>query len=130
MSIPQDLKYTEEHEWVKPAAESGSFRVGITDFAQDQLGDVVYVELPRVGDELKAGQPFGVVESVKAASDLYSPLSGRVTAVNDALVDAPELVNVEPYAGGWMLEIQAADESELSGLLDAAAYADVVAEEE
>ncbi len=128
MSIPSDLKYTEEHEWVKKS--EGELRVGITDFAQDQLGDVVYVELPKVGDAVKRMQPFGVVESVKAASDLFSPLSGTVSAVNGRLMDEPELVNDDPYGEGWMLEIAPSDESELELLLDAAGYDEFVAAEE
>lgn len=127
MSIPSELKYTEEHEWVRESGEA--LRVGITDFAQDQLGDVVYVELPKVGDELKRMQPFGVVESVKAASDLFSPLSGTVTAVNERLVDEPELVNDDPYGEGWMLELKVSDAAELDGLLDADAYGQVIADE-
>lgn len=126
MSIPSELRYTEEHEWVRESGEA--LRVGITDFAQDQLGDVVYVELPKVGDELKRMQPFGVVESVKAASDLFSPLSGTVTAVNDRLVDEPELVNDDPYGEGWMLELKVSDAAELDGLLDADAYGKVIAD--
>ena len=128
MSTPTELKYTEEHEWIRQ--DDGGLRVGITDFAQDQLGDVVYVELPKVGDEVKRMQPFGVVESVKAASDLYSPLSGTITAVNERLLDEPELVNDDPYGEGWMLEMTASVDSELELLLDAEAYAAVTASDE
>lgn len=119
MSVPEDLRYTEEHEWVRP--EDGGLRVGITHFAQDQLGDVVYVELPKVGATLRAGQPFGVVESVKAASDLYAPVAGTVVAVNEALADAPDLVNSDPFGEGWMLVLEAAPGA-ADGLLDADGY--------
>lgn len=127
MSIPEELRYSKEHEWVRRDAEGA--RIGITFFAQDQLGDVVYVELPKEGDHLKAMQPFGVVESVKAASDLYSPISGTVLAVNEDLVDRPELVNEDPYGGGWMLVMEAGDEAEIDALLDAAAYGELVESE-
>lgn len=120
MSIPKELRYTAEHEWVK--LDGGQAHVGITTYAQDQLGDVVYVELPKVGAKVTAMKPFGVVESVKAASDLFSPLTGTVTAVNARLLDEPELVNGDPYGDGWMLVIDPADEAELATLLDAAAY--------
>lgn len=119
MSVPEDLRYTEEHEWVRP--EDGGLRVGITHFAQDQLGDVVYVELPKVGATLRAGQPFGVVESVKAASDLYAPVAGTVVAVNAALADAPDLVNSDPFGEGWMLVLETAPGA-ADGLLDADGY--------
>lgn len=119
MSVPEDLHYTEEHEWVRQ--DDAGLRVGVTHFAQDQLGDVVYVELPKVGAVLKAGQPFGVVESVKAASDLFAPVAGTVVAVNPDLLDTPELVNRDPYGGGWMLVLDAG-EGAADGLLDAAGY--------
>lgn len=121
MTVPTDLRYTAEHEWVKPD-DDGRVRVGITDFAQAQLGDVVYVELPKVGAALRAMQPFGVVESVKAASDLYSPLTGTVVAVNAALSDAPEVVNSDPYGAGWMLVLAPGDAAELDGLMTPEAY--------
>lgn len=115
------MKYSKDHEWVREEAD-GSCTVGITNFAQEQLGDVVYVELPKVGASLTAMQPFGVVESVKAASDLYSPLTGSVVAVNAALADAPELVNSDPYGQGWMIVLAPSKPAELDGLLTADAY--------
>jgi len=118
--VPDDLRYLESHEWVH--TDDGPARVGITDFAQDELGDVVFVELPAEGDELTAGEEFGVVESIKAVSDIYAPLSGTVTAVNEALFDQPELVNEGPFGEGWMLEVELADESELDDLLLAEEY--------
>lgn len=120
MQIPEDLRYTAEHEWIRVADGQGT--VGITDFAQDALGDVVFVELPAVGAELVAGQTFGVVESNKTVSDLFSPVSGRVVAVNQDLRDQPELVNKDPYGGGWMVRVAIAAGTDLGALLDAAAY--------
>ncbi len=125
MDIPPGLRYTEEHEWADIA--EGTVRVGITAYAADQLGDVVYVELPKVGAHLKRKAAFGVVESVKAASDLYSPLTGKVLEVNELLADAPEFVNEDPFGDGWMLVMEVDEPSELDGLLDAAAYEDLVA---
>lgn len=122
---PADRRYLETHEWVRVDAETA--RVGISDFAQDELGDIVFVEFPDVGDELAQEEAFGVVESIKAVSDLYAPVSGRVTAVNDALQDAPELVNDDPYGEGWMIEVEVANESELDALLSADEYADQIA---
>ncbi|MFB6123772.1 MAG: glycine cleavage system protein GcvH [Haloferacaceae archaeon] len=118
--VPDDYRYAESHEWV--AETDDGYRVGITDFAQDELGDIVFVELPDEGDDLAAGDEFGVVESIKAVSDLYAPVSGTVTAVNEALFDAPELVNDDPYGEGWMLELTDVDAADLDGLLDADAY--------
>ncbi|UPW00771.1 glycine cleavage system protein GcvH [Halorussus gelatinilyticus] len=118
--VPDDRKYLESHEWVDDAEDTA--RVGISDFAQDELGDVVFVELPDEGDELAAGDEFGVVESIKAVSDLYSPVNGTVTAVNDALADQPELVNEDPFGDGWMLEVELADDSGLDDLLTADEY--------
>ena len=118
--IPKDLKYTREHEWIK--VEGGKGTIGITHFAQDQLGDVVFVELPEVGRVLKQGEAFGVVESVKTVSDLYSPVGGKVVRVNDKLLDRPELVNSDPYGEGWMVELEVAEAGDLDALLDAAAY--------
>jgi glycine cleavage system H protein len=123
--IPGDLKYTKEHEWVRP--EGDTVRVGITFYAQLQLGDVVYVELPKVGTELGADKAMGVVESVKAASDIYAPVAGTVMEVNAALADHPELVNTDPYGEGWMLVIRPSDPDALAGLLDAAGYETVTA---
>ncbi|MDY6890022.1 MAG: glycine cleavage system protein GcvH [Pseudomonadota bacterium] len=121
-NIPSELKYVASHEWVRDEGD-GTVTVGITDHAQDLLGDVVFVELPDVGDEVAAGDDAGVVESVKAASDLYAPLSGEVVEINDALEDAPELVNSDPYGDGWFLKLKLADPTELDDLLDADAYA-------
>ncbi|QIA27116.1 glycine cleavage system protein GcvH [Thermaerobacter sp. PB12/4term] len=118
--VPEGLYYTEEHEWLRVEGEEGV--VGITAYAQDQLGDVVFVELPQVGAEYRAKEAFGVVESVKTVSDVYMPVSGRVVAVNGALADRPELVNQDPYGEGWLVRIQILNRDELAGLLDAAAY--------
>jgi len=118
--VPDDRKYLESHEWVDDAADTA--RIGISDFAQDELGDVVFVELPDEGDDLAQNDEFGVVESIKAVSDLYSPVSGTVTAVNDALADQPELVNEDPFGEGWMLEVELADDSGLDELLSADEY--------
>ena len=117
---PDDCQYTKEHEWVR--LEDGIAVVGITDYAQDHLGDVVFVELPDVGTEVAQFEPFGVIDSVKASSELYSPLSGEVEAINDALTDQPELVNQAPYGEGWMIKVRPADLTELVQLLDAAGY--------
>jgi glycine cleavage system H protein len=121
VQIPEDLRYAENHEWVRTEAD-GTLRVGITDFAQDALGDVVYVELPEVGVELTAGGVFGEVESTKSVSEVYSPAAGTVTAVNETLVDAPELVNGDPYGEGWFVVLAPADGVDMSTLMDAAAY--------
>ncbi|MEJ3651431.1 glycine cleavage system protein GcvH [Actinomycetes bacterium KLBMP 9759] len=125
--IPDDLRYTEAHEWVRELG-GGVVRVGITDFAQDQLGDVVFVQLPDVGATFGAGDPIGEVESTKSVSDIYAPVGGTVAAVNEALQDNPELINSGPYEAGWLVEITLADGSEdtVSGLLDAAAYQELV----
>ncbi|MFT4009610.1 MAG: glycine cleavage system protein GcvH [Nocardioidaceae bacterium] len=125
---PEDLRYTAEHEWVKPSSDTGgdagssTVRVGITDFAQDALGDIVYVSLPEVGTEIAAGDSVGELESTKSVSDVYAPLSGQVTAVNGALDDAPELVNSDPYGEGWLFELSLGDAGAVDTLLDAAAY--------
>ena len=120
---PDDLRYTAEHEWVRrPGQAQGSVRVGITHYAQEQLGDIVYVQLPEVGDELAAGEPCGELESTKSVSDLYAPLDGRVVARNDELDAAPQTVNSDPYGAGWMIEIVPADPADLDGLLDAEDY--------
>lgn len=124
MDFPDELKYTEEHEWVLVDDEIAT--VGITDFAQDQLGDVVFVELPEVGDQLELGKPLGVVESVKAVSDVYAPLTGEVVEINVDLPDEPEMLNTSPYEDGWMIKIKLADPDELDGLMDAADYQDLV----
>ena len=120
MKTPSELRYTEDHEWLRPEGKSG--RVGITDFAQDQLGDVVFVELPEVGRAVKQGEAFGVVESVKSVSDVFAPITGKVVAVNQALVDTPELVNQDPYGQGWIVELEIANDGEVQALLDAQAY--------
>ena len=121
LEYPEDLRYTPEHEWVR-AGDGGVVRVGITSFAQNALGDVVYVSLPTVGDTLAAGDACGEVESTKSVSDLYAPLSGEVTEVNEALDASPELVNSDPYGEGWMYELRLDDTSQVDGLLDQAAY--------
>ena len=120
MNIPADLKYTESHEWVR-AESDGTVTVGITEYAQDALGDIVFVELPKVGKSYTAGDDAAVVESVKAASDIYAPVSGEVIAVNDAVVDAPESINADAYAN-WLFKIKPADAAAVDGLLDATAY--------
>ncbi|WP_313691876.1 glycine cleavage system protein GcvH [Halorarum halobium] len=117
--VPDGNRYRESHEWISTDAPH---RVGISDFAQDELGDVVFVELPEVGETVEAGAEFGVVESIKAVSDLYAPISGEVTAVNEALFDEPELVNEDPFGDGWMLEIDPADGDDLDALLPAEEY--------
>jgi glycine cleavage system H protein len=120
---PEDLKYTEEHEWVRPSGESDrTVRVGITHYAQDQLGDIVYVSLPEVGDEVEAGAAVGELESTKSVSDVYVPLPGTVSAVNEALDATPELVNNDPYGEGWLFELTLGEGADLDGLLDAASY--------
>ena len=123
LEYPDKLRYTADHEWVDQL-DGGTVRIGITSYAQNALGDVVYVSLPAVGDTLTSGETCGEVESTKSVSDLYAPLSGEVTAVNSALDGAPELVNTAPYTEGWMYEVRPSDAEELGGLLDAAAYRD------
>lgn len=125
LHYPEDLRYTTDHEWVKDQGEA-VVRVGITSYAQDALGDVVYVSLPAVGDELTAGDACGEVESTKSVSDLYAPVAGEVVAVNDSLDATPELINSDPYGEGWMMEIKLADDAELDGLLDVGAYREQV----
>lgn len=120
MNVPSDLSYSADHEWVR--RNGASVRIGITDYAQDALGDVVFVQVPSVGVSVAKGQSFSEVESTKSVSDIYAPVSGTVTAVNEALSTQPELVNTDPYGEGWICEITMADESELGDLLDAAAY--------
>ncbi len=118
--VQDDCRYLDSHEWVR--RQNGTARIGITDFAQDELGDVVFVELPGEGDTVTKGDDFGVIESIKAVSDLYSPVSGTVTATNDDLIDAPELVNEDPFGDGWMIEVELDDESELDELLSPPEY--------
>ena len=119
-TFPNDLKYTNDHEWLR--AQGSNWRVGITQFAVDQLGDITLVDLPKEGDQVTKGQKFGVIESVKSVSDLYAPVSGKVIAVNGGLKDAPENVNSDPYGNGWMIEIEPNDKSEMDDLMDVAAY--------
>ncbi len=128
-TIPQDLKYTSSHEWIKRMPD-GSVRVGITDHAQHALGDLVYVELPKVGNSYPAQADCAAVESVKSASDLYCPIAGKVVEVNDQLQDQAEIVNRDPYGDGWIFRLQPDDPAALDGLLDANEYAEVVAEDE
>jgi len=123
MSYPAGYKYTKDHEWLEISGERGT--VGITDYAQQQLGDVVYIDLPEVGMKLKAGQSFGTIESVKAVSELYSPAAGEIVEVNSALKDKPEQVNANPH-GSWMIKIKLTDPSATGSLLDASQYADLV----
>jgi glycine cleavage system H protein len=117
---PEDLKYSAEHEWVKAA--NGTARVGITDFAQDALGDIVYVQVPEVGTAIRAGDTCGELESTKSVSDLYAPVTGTVSAVNEALADQPDLVNSDPYGEGWLIDVQLDDEAEVEALMDAETY--------
>ena len=127
MNIPADLRYAKEHEWVR--AEDGAGTIGITDYAQDQLGDIVYLDLPAVGATVAQYEKMGEIESVKAVSDLYSPVSGEVVEVNGEAVDAPELVNQEPYGRGWLIKVRLSDADELDGLLTAEAYDELIARE-
>lgn len=120
--VPDDLKYTAEHEWVRVASGSKTVRVGITDYAQEALGDVVYVSLPDVGAEVEKGAAIGEIESTKSVSDIYAPLSGKVAARNDKLDGEPELINSDPYGAGWILDIEVSDDNETEDLLDAASY--------
>ena len=125
--IPEELKYTEEHEWVLRTGDDTA-RVGITDYAQEQLGDVVFVQLPELGEQVAAGQTLGEVESTKSVSDIYAPLAGEVVARNDSLDQQPDLVNSDPYGEGWMVELRLEDPSAVDDLLDAAAYQELVAQ--
>ena len=126
MSLPEDLLYSEEHEWIKK--EDDHVRIGITSFAQDELGDIVFVELPEVGDTLEKDEPFGSVESVKTVSELYAPLSGEVVEVNEELEDSPEFVNESPYEKAWMVVVKPSDDSEFDDLLSADKYKEVIEE--
>ena len=125
MNIPQELKYTKDHEWVR--IEGSNVVIGVTDFAQQELGDIVYVDVDTEGDTVAIEEVFGSVEAVKTVSDLFMPLSGEVSEFNDALEDAPELVNTDPYGKGWMIKITISDESQIEALLDAAAYKILIA---
>ena len=126
MTTPKELRYSEEHEWVK--VEGGNARIGITHFAQSELGDIVFVELPEVGTELKADEPFGSVESVKTVSELYAPVSGKVVEVNEELNDSPEYVNESPYEKAWMIVIEPSDSSEIDQLMTAEQYEEMTNE--
>ncbi|WP_199432219.1 glycine cleavage system protein GcvH [Qaidamihabitans albus] len=125
MSTPEELRYTEEHEWVA-VREAGTVRVGITEYAQDQLGDVVFVDLPDEGRRLDAGDVFGEVESTKSVSELFAPLDGEVVAVNTAVGDSPELINSDPYGEGWLIEVRPDDPAAVEGLLDSEAYQRII----
>src|SRR5712692_6798044 len=118
MKFPEELKYTKDHEWIRTSGDAGI--IGITDYAQSELGDIVFLELPVVGKKVKQGESFGTIEAVKAVSSLFAPVSGEITEVNPALEKAPELVNKDPYSGGWMIKMKISDKRELSKLLDAA----------
>jgi glycine cleavage system H protein len=122
MNVPEDLRYSSEHEWARRLDDGSRVRVGITDFAQDSLGDVVYVDLPAVGSAVAANEAVGELESTKSVSEMYAPVSGTVVAVNEALSDSPQLLNDDPYGDGWLCEIEMSDPSELDALMDAAGY--------
>lgn len=126
MAVPSELKYSKEHEWVK--VEGNIATIGITDFAQNELGDIVFVELPEVDDEVSEGETFGSVESVKTVSELYSPVSGKITEINEDLEDEPEAVNESPYEKAWMVKVELSDESELYALMDANGYQEMIGE--
>jgi glycine cleavage system H protein len=127
MTTPKDLRYSEEHEWVK--TEDGNVRIGITHFAQSELGDIVFVELPEVGSELKENEPFGSVESVKTVSELYAPISGKVIEVNEELSDNPEFVNESPYEKAWMVVVEPSDNNQVDQLMSAEAYEQMISED-
>ena len=127
MNIPSDLKYSREHEWIR--MEGNLATIGITDYAQEELGDIVNVELPDEGDEIHKDEAFGAVESVKASSEVFSPVSGKIVEVNEPLLDAPEMMNEDPYDEGWMVKIELSDSSELNDLMDAAGYEEYIKEE-
>jgi glycine cleavage system H protein len=124
LNLPEDVRYTDDHEWAKNSGDA--VRIGISDYAQDQLGDIVFVELPEVGSTFDKGEEFGTVESVKAVSELYMPMGGEVTAINESLADAPELVNSDPYDGGWMIEIKASDPAEMEAMKSKADYLEML----
>lgn len=127
MEFPEDVRYTEQHEWARK--EGNLVRVGITDYAQDQLGDIVYVEIPEVGTEVRAGEPLGEVESTKSVSEVYAPVSGRVVERNELLADSPEVVNEDPYGDGWMVLIEPSDPGEFEELMDAERYRSFIEQE-
>lgn len=122
--IPSDLKYTQDHEWAR--LQGNLVQVGVTSHAQEQLGDVVYVELPKVGTTVTAGKQFGVIESTKAVSELYAPISGKVVRVNEELTNSPHTINSDPYSAGWIIEVEPSDPGQLGGLMDASAYANLL----
>ena len=124
MDFPADLKYTKDHEWIKVDGDTGT--IGITEYAQGELGDVVFVELPTVGTKIQQGKQFGTIEAVKTVSDLFAPVGGEVVEVNESLKDSPEIVNKDPYSGGWMVKVKIADTAELNALLDAPKYQEMV----
>jgi glycine cleavage system H protein len=124
---PSDYRYTKDHEWIKVEGSSGT--IGITDYAQHELGDVVFAELPKVGALIKSGESFGTVESVKAVSDIFSPVSGEITEINSALMDSPETINRDPHGSAWLVKMRLTDPKEVSGLMDAAAYETFIAEQ-
>ncbi len=124
LNLPEDVKYTKDHEWAK--LEKDTVTIGINDYAQDQLGEIVFVELPEVGDAFSAEEEFGSVESVKAVSEMYMPISGEIVAINENLEDAPELVNEDCYQGGWIIKIKPSDPTEMDGLMDKAAYLEML----
>ncbi|WP_368503366.1 glycine cleavage system protein GcvH [Alkalihalophilus sp. As8PL] len=126
-NLPKELKYSEEHEWVK--VEGEKVRIGITDFAQSELGDIVFVELPEVGDDIEADEPFGSVESVKTVSELYAPISGKVVEINEELDDSPEFVNESPYEKAWMIVVEPSDSSEVDKLMSDSQYAEMISED-
>lgn len=128
MNIPRDLRYTQSHEWVR--IKGGVATIGVTDFAQHQLSDLTFVELPDVGDEVAGSDEVAVVESVKAASDIYAPISGRITAINEKVIEHPELINTDPYGEGWLFKIAVSDPAEIADLLDADGYEEQLPEEE
>lgn len=127
MNIPEELKYTNEHEWVKE--EEDYIVIGITDFAQDALGEIVYIELPTEGDEINKGDSFGAVESTKSVSDLFAPVSGEVIEVNEALLDSPEIINEDPYGEGWMIKVRPFEMDELQDCMDYEEYTDIIEKE-
>lgn len=127
MNIPEELKYTNEHEWIRE--EEDYIVIGITDFAQDALGEIVYIELPTEGDEINKGDSFGAVESTKSVSDLYAPVSGEVIEVNESLLDSPEIINEDPYGDGWMIKVKPFEADELEDCMDYEEYTDIVEKE-
>ncbi len=126
--IPEGLAYSEDHEYMRPGQEDGVYMIGVTDYAQGELGDIVYLELPAVGESFQQKDTFGTIEAVKAVSDLYCPVAGEVLAINQALEDDPSLVNSDPYGTGWMIKLKVADASEMDGMMDAAGYGALIGE--